>query len=339
MPYCGWALLSAVWSANPTRTIQDALSLTLLCVGSGVVVHKLGVAAVARMILSTVCAVVIVSAALALFWPAVGLHSERDVIQSVHAGRWRGIFSHKNGLGPWACYASAFCIAFAPTLRISRPLTWAAAICGSLCLIFAGSSSSMAVLPVALAAGYLPVAWRRLSRGAFLICAVGCAIIAASTFAWSEGIVASALGRDPTLTGRTDIWRIAAKFAFSHPFSGAGYLTSGGPAFLDEVHKAYGQNLGSENLYIQSVLESGFVGLTLLISAVALGLWSGMNSALTAISRPDFAALRMLVAMVVTSLALGLTNADIFVPTGPIGSLNLIALTALLVSRRSPQVV
>jgi len=73
----------------------------------------------------------------------------------------------------------------------------------------------------------------------------------------SFGFFSSALGRDETLTGRTDIWSELVPTVRQHPILGAGY----GAFWTPEAIETHGEN-EAHNGYLDTVLDLGFVGLT-----------------------------------------------------------------------------
>lgn len=83
-----------------------------------------------------------------------------------------------------------------------------------------------------------------------------------------NGELAGAVGRDPTLSGRTEIWGIVLS-QHTNPFVGAGYesfwlgprlarIWAGGQGMINEAH----------NGYLEAYLNLGYVGLLLLLSFV-----------------------------------------------------------------------
>jgi exopolysaccharide production protein ExoQ len=84
-----------------------------------------------------------------------------------------------------------------------------------------------------------------------------------STLGLSD-IVIRALGRNPTLTGRTDIWRIVSDQR-TNPLIGEGFYIFWDSAKGDAVKTAVRSPIqSSHNGYIESYVDSGMVGLILL---------------------------------------------------------------------------
>src|SRR5262249_33728555 len=144
----------------------------------------------------------------AVAYPQYGImHSDTRTGQSVE-GMWRGVFPHKNVLGPVMAVAvfTELFILFASR----EPPLWRFVLLGLFLALIAFSISATALTAsaayLAAAGGYL--LWKRdrrlgvvaaLAASIFLL-----SIIALITFA-PEYLLAAA-GKDIGLTGRTDLW-------------------------------------------------------------------------------------------------------------------------------------
>jgi hypothetical protein len=161
LPFVVLALASSAWSDAPKQVFRDAATLTALWLALPWVIHRLGAAAAVRLSLHLIAAVVVASCLLAIAVPAIGRHTGAELVQAVHAGRWRGLFGHKNGLGAWAAYGSVFLFTHSRLAGGPRLYWRFAAICALACLIFSGSSTGL-IMAVSLwhAWAYLQIARR-----------------------------------------------------------------------------------------------------------------------------------------------------------------------------------
>jgi len=84
------------------------------------------------------------------------------------------------------------------------------------------------------------------------------------------GIVLTALGRDASLTGRTDVWRTVLPYA-ANTWVGAGYENF----WIGDRMRLFERLLGglnqAHNGYIEVYLNIGVVGLTLLAAIIVVG--------------------------------------------------------------------
>ena len=148
--------------------------------------------------------------------PSYGLHVDGE-----HAGVWRGIFFHKNVAGRTMVYCLIVVIAAWIGTDMNR--LFLLAIGGAVLLVLAGTTSQTAFLgTIALGAGLVTV---RMVRGK----AIKSALITLTVLAivWHGALIGlanyelilAAMGRDATLTGRTDIWAYAIQYIGERPAS------------------------------------------------------------------------------------------------------------------------
>ena len=144
-------------------------------------------------------------------------------------------------------------------------------------LIESRSKTSLALVIVAPAVAYgiaLLARIGRISPAITVITAItgvyGIYAIGAASHIWDFDEVATVIFGDPTLTQRTDIWAFALKMIEQRPWLGYGYevfwgasiespSVREGPGFVAQMPHAH-------NGYIDIVLQTGYVGLTILIA-------------------------------------------------------------------------
>jgi O-antigen ligase len=82
---------------------------------------------------------------------------------------------------------------------------------------------------------------------------------------------AQMLGRDPSLTGRTEIWELVLK-GQANPVLGAGFYTFWMGDRADKLSQSYAFHLNqAHNGYLETYLDGGVVGVCLLIALLAAG--------------------------------------------------------------------
>jgi O-antigen ligase len=104
-----------------------------------------------------------------------------------------------------------------------------------------------------------------------VLCGATIAALFAS-FADLSGAVLRLLGRDATLTGRTDIWKAVLSF-HTNPLIGTGYESFWLGGRIDRVATILGYKGIAEahNGYLQIYLDLGWIGLGLLAAVIASG--------------------------------------------------------------------
>lgn len=213
------AVASVAWSAAPEITLRRSFAL----VGTTALGVYLASRWEARTLLRLLAVALGAAAALSLVFavalPALG------VDQGVHAGAWRGVFTQKNTLAQVMVLGAIACALTAPALRRGRWVAWGGA--GLCTLLVVGSTSKTGLALLLTFAALVPLL--RLLRGhpskamialAFgvLVAGLGGVVAAANT----ERVL-SALGRDATLTGRTELWVAVGERIAEHPVLGHGY--------------------------------------------------------------------------------------------------------------------
>jgi O-antigen ligase len=222
------------------------------------------------LLLFTAAIVLILSYLGILLAPHVTIHQPGDLVEPELAGKWRGIYGHKNvaaGVMAVFIYTGWFAI------RVGRPLA-GGAITLAVFLIFSGGKSELALLFVVPMIAALVARARSIWLKAFLAFAP----LATLTFLTVGTVVSttaqailSALSVDPTFTGRTDIWKFAFAAIAEHPWRGHGFeafwfseaLRHG----VEGKTKWLSQVATSHNSYIDVALTIGIPGLVLTLVA------------------------------------------------------------------------
>ena len=214
------AWLSHLWSVAPEITHRRCIALTVTTLMGIYLFVRFDLETFLRF-LTVVSAILVIAC---LVWvalvPQYGLHGEGD-----HAGVWRGIFFHKNTTGRVMVFCLAVIIAAWVGSGLNRMIL--AVLGGLTVLVIAGTTSQTSLLSIlALIAGLIAV---RMVRGPALKSAL--ITLAALAIAWHGALIAiagqeailEALGRDASLTGRTDVWAYTLQYAFARPLTGYGY--------------------------------------------------------------------------------------------------------------------
>ncbi len=281
----GLGFLSATWSINP----QATLAVTLRNAGA----FYLAIAIVSLMpgFLAVRFAVrtMVLGCVLSLIWvfvfPDVALHHETDLIQAVHAGLWRGIFSHKQGLGVFAGLTTALLLVY--RTMIFPPLILAGAVaCCFTCLLGSGSATGFITMAMGTAVFYLCrliVQSRPAARKGLLLafCAGGLVV----GVAFKVGLLDPffhLLGKSSDLTGRSDLWPIEiANFNNSGRSWLGGGLGSGLASDISEW--------SIDNGYIDMIIDFGYLIAPSLFAVYGVVAWRSARLLLTSTGRSEAA--------------------------------------------------
>ena len=255
------AYLSTLWSQDPQLTFRKATLLFLAFAFAWFFATYYSPADQMRLLLAAGVIVALASIAMALLLPQYGIAS---------GGEWKGVFGQKNRLG----LTIFFLFAGLPFCRISsgrRVLTLAVQAILPVGLILLSQSKTSLILTAVLIAVRVfgpYIARRRRDQLPFVLysAVVGIPLVAFVLIA-SKDIVLTLLGRESTLTGRTDNWALIATYAFRHLWLGYGYnaFWTGTGDSLQLMTRINAAMIGSDSGYLDTMLQFGLVGMGLLL--------------------------------------------------------------------------
>lgn len=271
----GLAFASKYWSIDYETTSRRVLALAI----SGVFALYLGAVFrgphLPRLLMHAALVMAVGSLVMVFAFPSIGVH------QADNAGLWRGLWYEKNQMGAVmviGATAAAACLASPDPRRLLPALTLGLA---SMLVLATQSKTSLLCLIVGL--GLVGGFWS-LKRGgaAFSVVAIWVAVVVAGLGIWTwethSVAVLEALGKDPSLTGRTEIWDSLMRKVADRPWTGYGYGAFWGrvgesvPA--DWVRKETGWTVPSaHNGWIDLLVQLGWPGAVLvgaLMAATAL---------------------------------------------------------------------
>ncbi|MGH7015899.1 MAG: O-antigen ligase family protein, partial [Caulobacteraceae bacterium] len=151
--------------------------------------------------------------------PSFGVH------QHVNAGDWKGLWYEKNQMGSLMTQG-VLAATVAATLSARRRRLWiaTAALCAFMVVMSRSATDLFMLAAVLLGLAVLHAARRGpvfAVIGAW-ICVTLAGLLASAAALWPDHFY-RAIGKDPTLTGRTDIWVIVGHWIAKAPWLGYGY--------------------------------------------------------------------------------------------------------------------
>lgn len=216
----GLTFASKYWSIDYATTSRRVISVAL----TGIFALYLGAAFrgphLPRLLMQAALVMAVGSLVMVFAFPSIGVH------QFDNAGLWRGLWYEKNQMGAVmviGATASAACLASPDPRRLLPAL--ALALSSGLVL---ATQSKTSLLCLMLGVGVVAGFWT-LRRGgaAFAVAAVWITVVLAGLGVWvwetHSVAVLEALGKDPSLTGRTDIWEALMRKVADRPWTGYGY--------------------------------------------------------------------------------------------------------------------
>jgi O-antigen ligase len=199
-----------------------------------------------------------------------------------HAWSWvtcyRGVAGNKNSLGVLAMVSGLFLLwqlvdtkewsRASKTLRRALPELLTLTMC--IWLLVKADSATALVCFIVGSATLLGsrLEWVRCNLRFLACCAVGIALfmLAFTIMPELRSVIAGSLGRDVTLTGRTDIWNAVLNLN-TNPLIGTGFasvwLTPDGAQLAEELKIPH-----AHNGYLETYLNSGLIGISLLLAII-----------------------------------------------------------------------
>jgi O-antigen ligase len=170
---------------------------------------------------------------------------------------WRGVFNHKNTLG--AFLAVTLLLTFYAN-KIIKASIWVRTVVALLCvggLVGANSMSPLAAILIAIVGSQAILLVRRV-RPRLLVPPLFILILFAfSICIWNMPWFLDLIGRDVTLTGRTNSWDAVLPLIFANPF-GLGPGGAAAPIVIEAISQRFGRSYSAiDNAYIVMALEFG----------------------------------------------------------------------------------
>ena len=264
--------VSFAWSIDPGLTQRRSLAIIMTTAAGLYVGSRYSWRTLLRALAITWFIIAVTSFLTALAVPSFGRDFE------IHGGAWKGLFYEKNQLGGHMARAALFGAFLAIMDRPYRRI-WLA-LAGLSVLLVLLTTSKTALLGLLIGFGILCTA-AIMKRGmvfGLVMAWLGVVVsaIGVGMLVFAPELVVSVLGRDLTLTGRTDIWIVLLDFISERPLLGYGY-----GAFWDE-----GSNPGNwvremlewdaptaHNGWIEVTLALGLIGLVLLAFDFLMTIW------------------------------------------------------------------
>lgn len=256
IPFLLWALASTFWSDNGGMTIRSLLTLVVLWMGAYLMALRLSPVNIARAFVLGGAIMGITCLAYALVDPVYAVHQLSDSMQSVHAGAWRGVYQHKNFLGHIAAFF-AVAIFWADGKKVLwYPIKWAVIALLLFLVMMSTSASALPIFIMSIALVWISIIASPKARTRALV------IFAPALVAlyWATSMVLDALGRDLSLTGRTEVWAIAIDTIMSRPLQGYGYMSISYGDFSYNLVRQLGL-MDPHSGYFELLLGTGIVGL------------------------------------------------------------------------------
>jgi exopolysaccharide production protein ExoQ len=260
----GIAALSITWSIAPDVSARRVFGLACTTLGGIMLATRFRWRELAEVLAIAVLVLVVVSAFVSAFIPSLGRMTE------LFPGAWRGLWPEKNALG--GNMALGFAMAgSAALLNPKRAWLWCGVAAGALFLVLM-STSKTSLVSLMLGACGLGFTWIVRRGPAWAVSASWIALVAigglAAFLILDTAAFFEILGKDSTLTGRTQIWSAVMRQIAERPWRGYGYFavwddTSGWGPIAWITHDAHFTPHHAHNSWLEQWLGMGIAGLAL----------------------------------------------------------------------------
>ncbi|WP_136623506.1 hypothetical protein [Bradyrhizobium centrolobii] len=268
------AFASALWSYNRVGTIQAANTYMTTALLGLIIVGQLPGFQSIRFVVRTMAVGCLLSILWVFLFPETAVHQLTDPYQTVHAGLWRGVFSHKQGLGYFSGVTLGLLLYYRTSI-FPAPV-WAFFLaCSGACLV--GTQSATGIIAAAIAPAFLSMAYFvarlpvPLRQPMFVKFAIAIGVLgAAFKLGILDYLIVGTLGKSTDLSGRAEFWPIILRNFYS-----SGYSLFGG---------GFGARIAAEmsewsvdNGYVDKFLEFGYVFSPLIFGTFVAILWGGIR--------------------------------------------------------------
>jgi exopolysaccharide production protein ExoQ len=223
----GLVLASVLWTVAPDLTPRRSLLLLGTTLFGVYLAMRYTLREQLQFLALAFGAIIILSILFAIALPFYGVMSYQE--GGIHAGAWRGIMTHKNILGRMMSLSGLVFLFVALANPISnrryRWIPWAGFILSIVLIILSTSKTSLIVFLTLMTVMHLYRSLRSNFTKLIPLCIAFILVggVGATLLLDNLDVIAGSLGRDLTLTGRTDIWSAMLEIIAERPWFGYGF--------------------------------------------------------------------------------------------------------------------
>jgi len=278
LAFVAWGIMTTVWSEDPMLSLRRTLGLACTVALGFFLGMRFELKELLRIVAWALAIVVLASIAAGIFIPSFA-------IQYNLSGAWRGVFVQKNTM---ARVIGVAVMVFTYLLLESRRNRLLSAVLLFLSIALSVLSRSVTVIIVAFLTvsllAYLKLRLRPAQSVALfafvLLLGLGATLFVLGN---SDSILAL-IGKDASLTGRTDLWQMSVAAVLQRPLLGAGWDVFWMGPEADAIRNAvHWQTPHAHNAFLDLALNTGLVGLTIFLAS----LFDGLHRALRYSRQPD----------------------------------------------------
>ncbi len=259
----GFVISSVLWSIEPDVTLRRGVALIATTIFGLYMGARHSWKELVGILGGSFAFLAVLSLMAVVAMPAFGVH------HGVNDGDWRGLWYEKNELGAMMTAGLLSCLASAVLAQGARRWVWLG--CAFLCLFMVAmahaGTSYLCTLLVLAGIPALIIVRRGGIPAVLTVWAAGLGVGLIGTIAaLAPDLILKALGKDPTLTGRTEIWAALFRRLADRPQLGYGFAAfwhdPQGPAAF--IRKETGWIVpNAHNGWLDMLVQVGWVGVSL----------------------------------------------------------------------------
>lgn len=261
----GWLVVSVAASTDSGLSARRLVfSLLVILLAAALALLPTNLKRFSELLAVAVIGVLALCYAGVVLIPHRAIHQSYDIIEPLLAGNWRGTFAHKNIAS--AMMANFIFIGLFVAKTRNVHLGWAIVVLSALFLVMSEGKASTALVPFVLLLGWT---LRRTRSPVLAACLIFAPVIALNLFTvgslYLDSIkeIDEAVLKDPTFTGRNDIWQFALDNISQRPWLGHGF-----GAFWETPYTIFQPTKDGSLATTASHAHNAFLDLTLTIGLV-----------------------------------------------------------------------
>lgn len=266
------AVSSVAWTTDPSLTVRRSLALVGTTVVGLYLATRLDVREQVRYLMLALLGTAVLSIVAGIVFPS----------DAILGGLWRGVFVHKNVLGRAMMLSCVVAGMVAFSQYRWRAVAWASIVISFAGILLSGSRTALVVLIVILitAPFFRMLRWNiSISVPLLLMTLAGGSYIMVWLGTYSDSIL-GALGKDSSLTGRTELWSKVLEMIQRHPWYGYGYagFWQGWEGPSAEVWDFVQWTPAHSHFGLMDLtLDLGLVGLTIFLVGYGISFWRAIS--------------------------------------------------------------
>ncbi|AFY93867.1 O-antigen ligase family protein [Chamaesiphon minutus] len=214
------AVVSVMWSFSPQLTRPRSIALVGTSLFGLYIASRFSIREQLKLLGWSCGLIVILSFLFAIIIPYYG-----TMAVGIHTGAWRGIYVHKNVLGKIMGLSGIVFVLLAMDAKAKRWFPWLGLGLSFALLLL--SKSSSATINFLTAIGSLAIYSTFRWRFHLMVPAIIAISILGGGLSWwlnqNSALLLGSIGKDPTLTGRTEMWPHIMEMIWKQPWLGYGY--------------------------------------------------------------------------------------------------------------------